>query len=325
MSDGAGSSSGDMSYSIVIPAYNEAKSLRELCSEIAQVMETVSGDYEILVVDDGSSDDTASLLASLHREDDRVCGLRFARNFGKSAAYLAGFEFARGDLVITLDADLQDDPKEIPKLLETLEQGYDLVVGWKQSRMGNEPDKALASRVFNGVLQLLFGLKLHDSNSGFRVMRSEVARSLDLYGDVYRFIPEIVHLSGYRVTEAPVQHRTRKHGASKYGPTRFLTGLLDLLAVRFITAFKQKPLQFFGSLAIPPLVAGVGLELYVLAMRLLYDSSLRIHVAAIIIGTLLILASLQLFATGLLGEMLAEGSRRRTYVIGETIGDVRVR
>ncbi len=305
-----------MEFSVVIPAYNEAESLPELVREIEMVMQGVSNSYEIILVNDGSTDDTGALLEELADTNPRVQDIQFARNFGKSAAYLAAFRAARGERVITLDADLQDDPHEIPHMLEVMDkEHYDLVVGWKQSRMENEPGKALPSRVFNGLIHRLFGLKLHDSNCGFRIMRREVAGALDLYGDIYRFIPEIAHVHGYRVSEVPVQHRRRKHGYSKYGPIRFLTGLLDLFAIRFVTAFKQKPLQFFGGLSIPFFLIGGGLEAYVLALRVLYGSSLQIHVAAIVTGILFIMVGVQTFTTGLIAEILASGNRNTPYVI----------
>lgn len=312
-----------MDYSVIIPAYNEGLSIDELLDELLEVMNGLSKDYEIIVVDDGSTDATHEILTERHADESRIEAIRFARNFGKSAAYRAGFEAARGDVVITLDADLQDDPGEIPGMLRALREGdHDLVVGWKQERMGNEPGKAVPSRVFNGFLRLLFGLSLHDSNCGFRVMRASLSRSLDLYGDMYRFIPEIAHMLGYQVAEAPVRHRARIHGHSKYGPTRFVTGLLDLLAVRFVTAFKQRPLQFFGLLSMPLLGLGAGIELYVAIMRFGLGSSLQTHVGAIVIGVLLIVVGMQTFCTGLIGEILAANApRRRPYRVRETVGE----
>src|SRR5512139_2640728 len=177
-------------YSVVVPAYNEAESVAELKTELVSVLGKLDGGFEIIFVDDGSFDETAPRLAELARADQRVRVIRFRRNFGKSAAYAAGFEAARGEIVVTVDADLQDDPAELPKLLAGIDQGSDLVVGWKQGRLENEPSKTVPSRFFNSLVHLFFGLRLHDSNSGFRAMRRAVAASLDLYGDLYRFIPE---------------------------------------------------------------------------------------------------------------------------------------
>ncbi|UCG44093.1 MAG: glycosyltransferase family 2 protein [candidate division WOR-3 bacterium] len=314
-----------MRYSVVIPAYNEAESVGELHREVSEVMAGFRQEYEVIFVDDGSFDDTPTRLADLVRADPHVRVIRFRRNSGKSAAYTVGFEAARGEVVVTLDADLQDDPAELPKLIEGLDPPEpdpgsgtpdsvpaDLVVGWKQGRIENEPAKTLPSRFFNSLVHLLFGLRLHDSNSGFRAMRRAVATSLELYGDLYRFIPELAYLRGFRVIEVGVAHRRRKYGRSKYGVKRFWTGVVDLVTVRFITGFTQKPLHFFATVGLFPLVAGIGLEIYVLVRKLLGDH-FREHVAALVIGVLLIVVGIQLAATGLVGEMITAQARKRGY------------
>ncbi len=303
-------------YSVVIPVYNEAESVTELHAELMPVLEKLSGACEVLFVDDGSFDETPARLAAIAAQDARVRVISFRRNFGKSSAYMAGFEAAQGEVIITMDSDLQDDPKELPKLLAAMGHGgsVDLVIGWKQGRLENEPTKTVPSRLFNWLVHLFFGLRLHDSNSGFRVMRRAVAASLELYGDLYRFIPELAFLKGFRVVEIGVQHRRRKHGRSKYGVTRFWTGVLDLITVRFITRFTQKPLHFFGTLGLFPLVAGFGLELYVLVRKFMGDE-FRTHLAALIVGVLLVVVGIQLIATGLIGEMITASSRRHHYII----------
>jgi glycosyltransferase involved in cell wall biosynthesis len=297
-------------YSVVVPAYNEAESLDELCRELVRVLEGLGEPFEVLVVDDGSFDATPTRLADLARADARVRVMRFRRNFGKSAAYTAGFENAQGETIITMDADLQDDPAELPKLLAKLDAGFDLVVGWKQGRLENEPAKTVPSWLFNTLKHMLFGLRLHDSNSGFRAMRRAVAASLEVYGDLYRFIPELAYMHGFKVVEVGVAHRRRKYGRSKYGPVRFWTGVLDLLTVRFITGFTQKPLHFFGTAGLFPLLVGIGFEVYVLVRKLSGDQ-FREHVAAIIVGVLLIVVGIQLVATGLIGEMITAQARTR--------------
>ncbi|MFK7927775.1 MAG: glycosyltransferase family 2 protein [Myxococcota bacterium] len=303
------------SLSVVVPAYNEEDSLDPLFEEVKGVMDGIGEPWELIFVDDGSSDGTVRAMYGIADRDPRVKVVKFVRNFGKSAAYMAGFSEIEGQTVITLDADLQDDPNEIPRMLERLRtDGWDLIVGWKQGRAGNEPHKALPSKVFNGLIALLFGLRLHDSNCGFRVMRSEVAQSLDLYGDQYRFIPEFAHVKGFRVTEEGVNHRKRKFGRSKYGPKRFWTGLLDLLTVRFITAFADRPLHFFGTLGLGPFALGVMIEMYVLVAKLL-GSTFQVHVAAIIIGVMLIVVGFQCIITGLIGEMLSAQQRARRFVV----------
>ena len=305
-----------MGYSVVIPAYNEVDSVEELYEELISVLEPHQASFEIVFVDDGSTDGTGEKVDDIQRRDARVRVLRFARNVAKSAAYTAAFRATRGAVVITLDADLQDDPHEIPKLLEMLEQGNDLVVGWKMQRFENEPGKTIPSRLFNALLYRAFGLKLRDSNSGFRAMRSSVAKSFDLYGDMYRFIPQLAFVKGFRVAEVGVAHRKRKYGESKYGPKRFWTGLLDLLTVRFLTRFSQKPLHFLGTMGLAPFVLGVLLEIYVLVQKLLGDL-FQDHIAAIVIGVMLILLGFQCIISGLLGEMLSEQRPQPAYIVAE--------
>jgi glycosyltransferase involved in cell wall biosynthesis len=305
-----------MKYSVVISAYNEAESLEELYREVVSALEPLGETFEILFVDDGSTDGTGECLAELEGRDRRVRLIRFVRNFGKSAAYSAAFRAARGDVVVTLDGDLQDDPAEVPKLLAKLDEGNDLVVGWKMQRLEHEPRKTIPSRVFNALLRWSFGLDLRDSNSGSRAMRLVVAQSLHLYGDMYRFIPQLAFSKGFRVAEEGVSHRRRKHGESKYGPRRFWTGLLDLLTIRFITRFSQRPLHFLGTIGLFPLILGVLLEVYVLVSKLTGES-FQTHIAAIVIGVMLMLLGFQCIVTGLLGEMLSAQRPEASYVVAE--------
>ena len=295
-------------FSFVIPAYNEQESIPILAGEVHEVMAGIGGSYEILFVDDGSTDGSLAAMEQLADGDARVKVVKLGRNMGKSEGYTRGFDRARGGIVITLDADLQDNPAEIPRLLEILENGHDLVVGRKMGRMSNEPRKAIVSRPFNFMLRRLFGLEMHDTNSGFRVMRRRVAKSLDLYGDLYRFIPQISHMNGFRVTELGVTHRKREFGKSKYGASRFWTGFLDLVTVSFLGLFVKKPLHFFATLGGLFAVAGVGLEVYVLIQKLT-GSTFQQHVAAIVIGAMLITLSVNIFMSGILADMLA--SQRR--------------
>lgn len=295
--------------SIVIPVLNEAESLRKLHAELTKVLDAGPDSYEVVFVDDGSSDDSATIMRALCLEHSTTRLLRLPRNQGKSAAYSAGFKAASGRIVITLDADLQDDPAEIPGMLETLRQGHDLVVGWKQNRFNNEPNKALPSKVFNAMLRKLFGVDLHDSNCGFRVMTALLAKRLRLYGDHYRFLPQLAHLMGFRVTERPVGHRRREHGVSKYGAKRFWTGFLDMLSLRFSASYQEKPIQLFGTLALPFIGLGLCLEFYALARKLAGEPFLD-HVAAIIVGVLMLMIGMQLLATGLVAVMLASSEHR---------------
>ncbi|MFW5682988.1 MAG: glycosyltransferase family 2 protein [Phycisphaeraceae bacterium] len=295
--------------SLILPVYNEVGSIASLQSELLEHMNRLGDRFEIIYIDDGSTDGSDRVLAEAAGACPHCRAFRMHRNRGKAAAYSIGFQEARGEILITLDADLQDDPAEIPHLLSELESGRDLVVGWKRGRAKNEPHKTLPSWLFNRIKGRVFGIRLRDSNSGFRVMRAEVARAIDLYAGNYRFLPELAHHQGFRVGEAPVNHRPRLHGKSKYGPSRFVAGVLDLLNVTLLASFAYRPLYFFCSLGSVPLVLGIALEFYVLAMKL-SGSRFQDHVAAMIIGVMLILLGIQLLSTGLIGELVLARSRR---------------
>lgn len=291
-------------HSIVVPAYNEEHSIAELHRRVVVVMDGLGDPWELVFVNDGSTDGTAAAMDAVAATDPRVVVVHQPRNFGKSAAYDVAFATVRGAFVFTLDADLQDEPAEIPNLLARMHQGADLVVGWKQGRMQNEPLKRIPSGVFNALMTRSFGLTLHDTNSGIRGLRRTVADSLTLYGDLYRFIPQLAFMAGFRVAEIPVKHHARQHGVSKYGPKRFWTGLLDLLTVRFLTRWRDKPLHFFATLGAVPVVMGLMLEAWVVFAKLALGEPFASHVAAMIIGVTALLVGVQLAAIGLVGELL---------------------
>lgn len=293
-----------MKVSIVITVLNEAESIPTLYEEICQVMTHIPNDFEIIFVDDGSLDNTARILNDLSDGNSHVVYIRHRNNYGKSAAYTAGFRAATGDIIITMDGDLQDDPNELPRFLEALDKNTDLVVGWKQNRLNNEAGKALPSIVFNWILNKTFDLSLHDSNCGFRAMRREVAESLKLYGDYYRFIPAIAHANGHNIREIPINHRKRTFGVSKYRMTRFWTSIFDILSLRFTMSFHDRPLQAFGSIAVAFLLAGSALEIYVIAQKLL-GNSFQNHLAAMIAGVFLLIVGVQILVLGLIGVMIA--------------------
>ena len=299
----------------VVPALNEADSLPQLFGEIQSTCRAVQRSYEVIVIDDGSTDGTIDAVRQAQLDDPSIRLVSFTRNFGKAAAYTAAFQRARGEFVVTMDADLQDDPAELPKLLAEIDDN-DIVVGWKIQRMNNEPTKTLPSRVFNTMNRLVFGVSLRDQNSGYRIMRRETARALELSGDNYRFIPQLAHLAGFRVGEVGVVHRKRQHGVSKYGVTRFWTGLLDLLTVGFLARFRDRPLHFFGTVGIVPVAIGVGLLFYVLTAKLLGDT-FREHVAALIIGVTSLLIGVQSVLIGLVAELLAAPKGDRFVVSPE--------
>ena len=239
---------GPRSLTLVIPLYNEAESLPELVAQIGAVRATLGLPVQILFIDDGSTDDSWAVIRRLAETDPDLAGVKFRRNFGKAAALQAGFERATGGVVFTLDADLQDDPAEIPGFLAALAAGKDVVSGWKQVR--HDPIyKVLPSRIFNAMVSWTTGVKLHDHNCGFKAYRRDVVKSVRLYGELHRFVPVLAAAQGFRVGERVVQHRARKFGRSKFGWQRFLKGFLDMLGVRFVTAFGRRPLHAFGALA----------------------------------------------------------------------------
>lgn len=242
--------------SILIPVFNEAESLRELYNEISTVGQANLLSYEIIFIDDGSRDGSWQLIEELAQTDSRVSGIRFRRNFGKAAALTAGMRASAGSLLLMMDADLQDDPAEIPAFLAAHETGFDVVNGWKERRL--DPwHKVYPSRVFNWLVGTLTGLKLHDHNCGLKLFTKDVANEIRIYGELHRFIAVLAHARGFRVTELPVHHRPRKHGSSKYGVRRFLRGLLDLLTVTFLTGYGQRPQHLLGGIGISLLGLGV--------------------------------------------------------------------
>lgn len=292
-----------MDLSIVVPAYEEAASLPELVAELHTVCRQQAWTYEVWIVDDGSRDDTWATIAQLHAEDRRVAGIRLRRNYGKSAALAAGFDHARGRYVATLDADLQDDPHELPALIAKLEEGYDLVSGWKRKRQ-DPLSKTLPSRFFNRVTRIVSGLPLHDFNCGLKVYRREVVEHVTLYGELHRYIPLLAKWEGFdRITEVEVQHRPRQHGQTKFGLERFIRGFLDLISVVFLTRFAARPMHFFGGLGTLSFLAGFGISLYLTLDKVIYGNYIGDR-PLLLLGLLMILFGAQMFTTGLLGEMI---------------------
>lgn len=313
--------------SIIIPVLNECESLRELYRQIEASLSANEIDAEMLFVDDGSTDASWELIAALAGEDSRVRGIRFRRNFGKAAALTAGMRSARGDLLLQMDADLQDDPDEIPRFLAKLDDGFDVVNGWKQRRL--DPwHKVYPSKVFNRMIGWLTGLKLHDHNCGLKLFRREVADELSLYGEMHRFIPVLAQARGFRVTELPVNHRPREHGSSKYGVRRFLRGFLDLLTVKFITGYGQRPGHMLGAVGLLFFALGsLGLG-YLSVLWLLMHLSEMVDVSPIGTRPLLaysvaaVLLGGQALSLGLLAELIVANTTRETdtYSIAEQVG-----
>jgi glycosyltransferase involved in cell wall biosynthesis len=291
-----------MELSVVVPVLDEVDSLTGLYRELTAVLEPLGRPYELIFVDDGSHDGSFTTLEKLHRSDDRVRVIQHRRNFGKAAALQSGFQAARGDVVVTLDADLQDDPTELPRLLQHLEDGYDLVSGWKHDRQ-DPASKTWPSRLFNVVTAWLTGVRLHDFNSGYKVYRREVVEELRLYGELHRFIPALAAWRGFRVDEVPVHHRPRRFGRSKYGSARFWRGSLDLLTVLFLTRYTRRPLHLFGSLGLLAWAAGGTVNLYLAALWLAGVRPIG-NRPLLAFGILGMLVGLQFFCLGLLSELI---------------------
>jgi len=299
-----------MDISVVIPLYNEEESLRELHERLTGTLSGMGRTYELLFVDDGSTDGSMSVIEGLSREDpDHVFAYSFGRNFGKSAALDTGFHHARGRYVITLDADLQDEPDEIPELVRMLdEEGYDLVTGWTYP--SRDPiTKRLPSKVINRLTSMMTGVKVHDMNCGLKAYKSDVVGELGLYGEMHRFIPALVHAMGFRVGEKKVNHHPRKFGSTKFGARRFVEGIFDLTTVLFLTRYIRKPLHFFGVAGLLLLLAGGGAMAYLVVGwfmgRWIGDRPL------FILSVLLMIIGIQFISTGLLGEMLTSLTHQR--------------
>ncbi len=307
--------------SIVIPVHNEKDSLAALHAELAVVFaDGAHGPAEFLFVDDGSRDGSWQVLADLARTDPRVGAIRFRRNFGKAAALVAGFQAARGDFVFTMDGDLQDDPAEIPRFVAEIERGFDVISGWKKVRY--DPwHKVYPSRIFNGMVSAMTGCHLHDHNCGFKLYRRAVLEEVGIYGELHRFIPVLAHARGFRVGEVVVRHRPRQHGKSKYGVMRMLKGFLDLLTVRFLTRFSQRPLHVLGGIGLVMLSIG-GLVLLYLAIIWLNPANRPIGERPLLFyAGVFATIGIQLLSLGILAELVTAYNIRPedTYSVVERL------
>ncbi len=298
-----------MQLSLVIPVYNEVESLEPLVAEIDEALGRGCLSYEIIFVDDGSDDGSFAAMERLSRARDDVRVLRLRRNFGKAAALAHGFAASRGDYIVTLDGDRQDDPAEIPSLVAPLGSGYDLVSGWKQSRQ-DPLNKTVPSRFFNWTVRTATGIPLHDFNCGLKAYRREVVDTIHVYGELHRYIPVVAAQAGFRVTELPVSHRPRTAGRSKYGWRRYLRGYLDLLTVLFLGRYQYRPQHLFGGLGTLLIVVGFLIELY-----LAFDKIVLGHAIGqrplLLLGALLLIVGVQLLSLGLIGELIANSRARR--------------
>jgi glycosyltransferase involved in cell wall biosynthesis len=294
--------------SVVVPLLNEEQSLRPLLEEISAALAERGDPFEVVFVDDGSTDGSLSVLQQLHDESTNVVVVHLRRNFGKAAALQAGFLEAQGDVIITMDADLQDDPAEIPQLLAKLDEGFDLVSGWKTRR--NDPwARRVFSRMFNWATGAVSGVRLHDVNCGLKAYRAEVLQGMRIYGELHRFIPVLAAYRGFRVAEIPVNHRARPYGASRYGPERYLRGFFDLLSVTFMGRYRHRPLHLFGGVGLLMGAVGTVILVYLTALKL-WGEAIG-HRPLLALGGLLVVVGIQLVSLGLLSEMVTSQHEER--------------
>ena len=304
--------------SIVISLYNEEESLPELVSWIEAVMTREGYSYEILMIDDGSRDASWKIVKELAAKNSSIRGISFRRNYGKSAALYEGFKAAEGRVVITMDADLQDSPEEIPELYRmVVEEGYDIVSGWKKQRFDNKFTKNLPSKLYNATARWVTGIKLHDMNCGLKAYRNEVVKNIEVYGEMHRYIPYLAKNAGFdKITEKPVQHQKRKYGVSKFGLERFVNGLLDLISLWFLSTFGKKPMHFFGFTGILMFLAGAVLTVWVIAEKLIQQAQGLVYRAVtdqplFYLALVAVLIGFQLFLAGFICEMVSRNSQER--------------
>lgn len=297
--------------SFIIPVKDEEKSVAILIQELVNVVKPLGNPFELIFVDDGSIDNTFNQLKAIHQKDKKVKIIRLRGNFGKSVALTVGFEKARGDVIFTMDGDLQDDPREIPNFLKKLKEGYDLISGWKMSR--RDPlTKTLPSKIGNFLTRVLTGIKIHDLNCGYKAYRREVIENLNLYGELYKFIPILVAKQNFKVGEIQVHHRKRRFGKTKYGWERNIKGLLDLLTIVFLAGYVRRPGHFFGVAGLSFFGAGSLIGLYIAYLRIT-TGSIQFRHPLLFLGMLLMIIGVQLVSTGLLAEMIVHSQQKFDY------------
>ena len=303
--------------SVIIPVFNEIGSLPELMDQLRKVLHIYSK-WEILFVDDGSTDGSTEFLNDLSRKDENVTLIQFHRNYGKSAALAEGFKLAKGEYLITMDADLQDDPAEIPNLMKKLEEGFDLVSGWKKER--KDPiSKRFPSKIFNYVTRKMTGVKIHDFNCGLKIYRKAVIKTLDLYGGRHRYIPALAGHNKFRISEIQVNHRPRIHGVTKYGGSRLFHGFFDLISIIFMNRYTQQPLHLFGFFGLFCGLASLTLELYVIGRKIFSGHSFYEHLALMLFGAMLFILGLWFFSIGLIAEMITRGAQEKESRVKQII------
>ena len=298
-----------MKISVVIPVYNEVDSIPRLYKELSDVLSNFDW-YEIFFIDDGSSDGSDKVIKKIIETNSKINLIQFHRNYGKSAALAEGFKYADGDYVITMDSDLQDDPREISNLIKELEKGYDLVSGWKKDR--KDPlSKKLPSKLFNFITRLFTGVKIHDFNCGLKIYQKSVIKTLELYGGRHRYIPAMAGQKKFKVSEIIVNHRRRIHGKTKYGGSRLFHGLFDLISILFLSKYTQSPMYFFGKVGLLTFLFGIGIETYVIYLKYFLGEPFAKHMALLMLGILIIVIGIQFFSIGLVGEMIANSNQHK--------------
>ena len=303
--------------SVIIPAFNEIGSLPELMDQLRKILH-IYKKWEILFVDDGSTDGSTEFLNDLSRKDEKVTLIQFHRNYGKSAALAEGFKRAKGEYLITMDADLQDDPAEIPNLMKKLEEGFDLVSGWKKER--KDPiSKRFPSKIFNYVTRIMTGVKIHDFNCGLKIYRKAVIKTLDLYGGRHRYIPALAGHNKFRISEIQVNHRPRIHGVTKYGGSRLFHGFFDLISIIFMNRYTQQPLHLFGFFGLFCGLASLTVELYVIGRKIFSGHSFYEHLALMLFGAMLFILGLWFFSIGLIAEMITRGAQEKESRVKQII------
>ncbi len=308
-----------MDLSIVVPLFNEEESLPELCDWIKRICEEKGWSYEIVLIDDGSVDDSWNVIKKLRAENESIKGIRFQRNYGKSAALNEGFKAAQGNVVITMDADLQDSPDEIPELYTMIvHDGFDMVSGWKKKRHDNTLTKNIPSKFFNAVTRQVSKIKLHDFNCGLKAYRKKLVKSIEVYGEMHRYIPVLANWAGFRkIGEKVVEHRPRKYGVTKFGWERFVNGFLDLMSIVFVGKFSKRPMHFFGSWGTVFFIAGLLITLYLIVSKIIDPAVGLTNRPGFYLALTAIIIGMQLFLAGFISELIARNAPGRNYYLVE--------
>lgn len=313
----------EIGLSIVIPILNEKENLEPLFARLGEAMERLNCGYEIIAVDDGSTDGSFAVLERLHQANSRIKVVRFRRNFGQTAAFAAGFDRARGEVVVTIDADLQNDPADIPRLLDKMAEGYDVVSGWRKNRQDRFLNRKLPSMIANRLISIVTGVHLHDYGCSLKAYHRDVVKNVRLYGELHRFIPALASWMGISVAELPVAHNPRRFGRSKYGLSRTVRVVLDLLTVRFMLSYSARPMQLFGGVGLLAFILGAISGLYLSAQKVIHGYHYSIDRPLLLLSVLLIVVGVQMVSMGLLGELIVrtyhEAQGKPIYAIRETL------